>query len=71
MLVVVDCVISEWSNWGDCSVTCGDGLHTSERHIVAEAEYGGQDCPDMLTRQKQCSVESCEGILSYIITYCC
>lgn len=29
----VDCVISEWTPWGNCSATCGSGKRQRSRQI--------------------------------------
>ncbi|VDK29799.1 unnamed protein product [Anisakis simplex] len=31
----VDCVISEWTPWGNCSATCGSGKRQRSRQIEA------------------------------------
>ena len=42
----VDCQVSAWGNWGDCSLTCGDnGLETRSRSVVTAVAHGGAACP--------------------------
>lgn len=58
--VPIDCVLSEWSPWTPCSVTCGTGRVTSFRMIKREAENGGKACPKKLTRQSRCQLAPCD-----------
>ena len=39
---VIDCTVSEWSDWSECDATCGGGLQTRTRTVVSEAQnwYG-------------------------------
>jgi hypothetical protein len=47
----IDCKVSLWSDWGDCSASCGSGEQMRARAITGEANYGGKACPEL--RQKQ------------------
>eukprot|EP00933_Yihiella_yeosuensis_P079036 TRINITY_DN9111_c0_g10_i1.p1 TRINITY_DN9111_c0_g10~~TRINITY_DN9111_c0_g10_i1.p1 ORF type:complete len:1252 (+),score=222.05 TRINITY_DN9111_c0_g10_i1:165-3920(+) len=57
----VDCAYSDWSSWGSCSVSCGDGHLVRKRTIATSAAYGGQPCPDknLLTDKRSCSMKPC------------
>ena len=55
-----ECIIlSEWSEWSGCSVTCGPGLQTRSRTC-------NQGCDDDLTNEleetQSCNLVDCPGI---------
>ncbi|XP_015593470.1 spondin-1 [Cephus cinctus] len=56
----VDCMVTPWSPWSPCSVTCGTGRVTSFRMIKRQAENGGQPCPRKLQRRARCQQAPCE-----------
>ncbi|XP_011315131.1 spondin-1 [Fopius arisanus] len=56
----VDCMVSEWSPWTPCSVTCGNGRVTSFRMVKREPENGGKPCPRKLTRRAKCQLAPCD-----------
>ena len=38
---------TEWSQWGDCSVTCENGTQARNRSCTnPEPKFDGDDCPD-------------------------
>jgi hypothetical protein len=37
----VDCVVSAWSDFSECSAECGGGQRSKSRTIVEEAMHGG------------------------------
>ncbi|XP_064650190.1 hemicentin-1-like isoform X2 [Lineus longissimus] len=50
-----------WSQWGGCSVTCGQG--TQERHRRCDspqAQHGGRKCPGSELERRTCTVRNCE-----------
>lgn len=51
---IVDCVVTEWTDWTPCSVTCGIGTTDKYRRIVTEARNGGVACPRKLSKRKRC-----------------
>lgn len=54
-----DCVVSDWSYWTPCSVSCGIGHSESYRQVISEPQGGGQACPKRLVRQRRCSLSAC------------
>jgi len=40
----VDCTLSEWTAWADCSKNCAKGYTTRTRKVVNEAKAGGLPC---------------------------
>jgi len=54
----VDCVLSSWSNDGECSVTCGSGTRSQTRSIITPAADGGAECGST-SRTISCSSGAC------------
>jgi len=56
----IDCTVTAWTNWTDCSKECGTGQKTRYRAIDTPAYYGGVmgEC-DNLTQSEDCNVEYC------------
>ncbi len=50
--------MSEWSNWTDCSSTCGLSISVRNRSVMTEAEFGGETCLD-LNDTRFCVVPGC------------
>ncbi|XP_068091514.1 SCO-spondin-like isoform X2 [Hyperolius riggenbachi] len=55
----VDCQWSPWSDWSPCSVTCGSGTQTSQRHQIQQRLYDGEECTESPTRQRECHLPDC------------
>eukprot|EP00929_Paragymnodinium_shiwhaense_P071427 TRINITY_DN36308_c2_g2_i1.p1 TRINITY_DN36308_c2_g2~~TRINITY_DN36308_c2_g2_i1.p1 ORF type:complete len:2906 (-),score=503.86 TRINITY_DN36308_c2_g2_i1:52-8769(-) len=56
----LDCKLSEWSDWGVCSITCnGPGNMQRTRRITQEAAYGGLPCSDFRNESHVCGKEPC------------
>jgi len=54
----VHCDVTEWTEWGGCTSSCGGGNRTRERDIVTEAENGGHVCP-LLEDIETCGMIAC------------
>uniref|UniRef100_A0A7S2E114 Spondin-like TSP1 domain-containing protein n=2 Tax=Alexandrium andersonii TaxID=327968 RepID=A0A7S2E114_9DINO len=50
----VDCKVSEWQEWTQCSVTCGNGRYTRMRRVTQAASPGGELCHEELLQTKAC-----------------
>jgi len=55
----VDCVLSDWSPWKECSATCGDGTKTRERNVTVAAQHGGKACEGALEATEGCKEKEC------------
>ncbi|KAI6230471.1 F-spondin [Aphelenchoides fujianensis] len=56
-----DCVLSEWSAWATCSVTCGRGKRTRNRSIQSLPRNGGNSCPALehMIQERHCEQRPC------------
>ncbi|XP_050392643.1 spondin-1 isoform X2 [Patella vulgata] len=55
----VDCMVTLWTDWGECSVTCGKGVMMKTRMIKQEAANGGRKCPKKLVKKRKCKLRKC------------
>lgn len=53
----IPCLLSPWSDWSDCSVTCGKGLRTRQRKLKSPVELG--DCTEELEQVEKCMLPEC------------
>uniref|UniRef100_A0A6Q2X3L3 Thrombospondin, type I, domain containing 7Ab n=1 Tax=Esox lucius TaxID=8010 RepID=A0A6Q2X3L3_ESOLU len=58
-----DCIVTPYSDWSACPVTCKAGGNTKrkqnrKRIIIQLPANGGQDCPDVLTQERDCEAGS-------------
>jgi len=52
-----------WSQWSECSVTCGGGTRTRTRNCTnPEPMGGGKDCTDIgePVQEQECNNQTCE-----------
>ncbi len=54
----VDCIVSEWNEWGTCSAICGGGTQARTRTIVTPPANGGAECP-ALSEEQACNTQPC------------
>ena len=52
------CTISDFGDWGDCSLTCGGGKQVRERHVTTHAQNGGNVCEE-LSQSRACNTGPC------------
>ncbi|XP_015490887.1 thrombospondin type-1 domain-containing protein 7B [Parus major] len=56
----VDCQLSPWSAWSQCSHTCGTGGQMVRgRSVVLRAAGEGRPCPEQLSQHRSCPVKPC------------
>ena len=50
----VNCTYTEWSVWGSCTVTCGEGSRMRTRNMDNLPLNGGKPCTDPLAEIERC-----------------
>ncbi|XP_046705102.1 spondin-1b isoform X3 [Silurus meridionalis] len=53
----LSCMVSEWSDWGHCSVSCGVGMHVRRRMSKTPALPG--QCTEQLEQADKCMMPEC------------
>ena len=59
LCLLVDCVVSAWSAWSDCNVTCGGGSQSRNRTITTLSAFNGSACPSELAETLSCNTQAC------------
>lgn len=57
----VDCKWSSYTEWSECSQSCGGGARTSNRTILQHPINGGQECTGTALKTEACNLEPCPG----------
>ena len=67
--VIVDGAWSDWSDYGDCLVTCGKGHKTRSRECNSPLPAnGGLNCTGESSEATECEEDACPGIFFDIPT---
>ena len=54
----MDCKLSDWNSWTDCSEPCNTGKQSRDREIVTVPKYGGKKC-DTTEETQDCNTDIC------------
>jgi hypothetical protein len=55
----IDCLMGDWTEYSDCSKTCGGGKMARERNLVHLNAHGGKACPSDLIDEVSCNSDGC------------
>ena len=58
----IDCKVSNWTDWTQCSKFCGTGKRESTRTIITPAQFGGAACPTDLKKEENCNTMPCSDL---------
>ncbi|XP_072304518.1 thrombospondin type-1 domain-containing protein 7A [Eucyclogobius newberryi] len=62
-----DCMVTPYSDWSPCPSACQTGgnvkrKQSRKRLVIQHPANGGQDCPELLTQERECDAPSvCQG----------
>jgi len=64
----VDCEVTQWSDWGDCTAWCDPdsndqlviGSQTRTRSVMVAQGGTGEACPEEMEETRQCSTQECQ-----------
>jgi hypothetical protein len=56
----IDCVVSAWSPYSDCTKACGTGSKEKTRTVTKNTHYGGVACPT-LSSSTVCNTQLCNS----------
>lgn len=51
----IPCMLTPWSDWSDCSVTCGRGIRTRQRMLKSDPT----ECSEELEQTEKCMLPEC------------
>jgi len=54
------CSVSSWSQWGECTKSCGGGSQQKQRSVLIPAKFGGDECGD-LEIKRSCNTQPCDS----------
>ena len=54
--------MTSWSEWGQCTETCGGGERTRNRTVIVKADHGGDECPSQKIETEQCNEHECRKL---------
>ena len=57
----VECLWSGFSDWSDCSSSCGEGLQARKRKVLQSSQNEGLDCVGQAEEKRKCQSEPCPG----------
>ena len=66
MLFLVDCIWSDWSNWGECDKTCERGTQMRVR-TSPDPLFGGENCTGDSQETRDCNTFDCAGTYTFTI----
>lgn len=55
----VDCLLSTWGMWSECSTTCGPGSRSHSRTVLTPSANGGKPCAGKLSKLAPCETKDC------------
>jgi len=64
----VDCRVSEWGTWSDCTESCGTGSAVRFRVEQVSATLGGKQCRDKKMETRECIGSDCVPTQTLILT---
>lgn len=67
--LAVDGNWAEWTEWRECSATCGGGFHSRSR-ICTAPKHGGKNCSGKPDQTRPCNTQSCPGTMIHTVTNC-
>ena len=53
--ITVDCVWSEFEDWGSCTTACGEGTQTRSRSKATLAQHDGTECVGESSEERACT----------------
>uniref|UniRef100_A0A8C4Q523 Spondin-like TSP1 domain-containing protein n=1 Tax=Eptatretus burgeri TaxID=7764 RepID=A0A8C4Q523_EPTBU len=56
----LNCHLSAWESWSDCSHSCGiEGMMVRHRRVLKSNRANGRPCPEILQQRRPCPVQPC------------
>jgi len=71
IILAVDGGFGEWSEYAECSASCGQGFQDRERTCNSPLpQNGGKDCASESTETRSCQLRECPGRLTVLSLFC-
>ena len=64
LVTPVDGNWSDWFNWLECSVSCGEGIRTRKRTCTSPIPMGGEYCGGTPYEFEECNTDPCSDVTS-------